>query len=480
MITIAHTNDLHGHDGMLPRLAALIRRERQRSPDMLLLDAGDMGIDDSLGSLSIDILRTFGYDAITSGNHENEVRSGRAALARLGVPCLVANVGPNALGFDTPPYLMRRVDGLAVAILGLTTAPVYPIGHPLHRPNADEIPVTDPLAAAQAWVPYLRPQADLLVVLSHLGLRRDLVLARAVPGIDLIVGGHSHHRLASPLYIDDTAIVQAGMFGAYLGVVDIERAPNGFHFRSRLEPIWQDVEPDVEITRRIDSALALHLPDGLAVHGQTDGCWADPWQENAWANFVTDAFRTHSGADIAFTKASSVLPALDPGPLREWDLNCAVDLRDDMLIGLSTRGDAIRAICEHSVGELADDEGLQTGGEHRLPANPMLQCSGLRLKYDLRRPSGSRVLRIQTDSGDLDSARHYRVVTNAFLAKGYSGFHWFPETAPHSVAGSMRRALLESLLHTDRLPPIDGRFCLVGALGQDPTVVRQIAAKSML
>src|SRR5438093_3641067 len=123
-LTIAHTNDLHGHDGMLPRLAALIRRERQRNPDMFLLDAGDMGIDDSLGSLSIDLLCTFGYDAITSGNHENEIRSGRAALASLGVPCLVANVAPNALGFSTPPYLMRRVDGLTIAILGLTTAPV--------------------------------------------------------------------------------------------------------------------------------------------------------------------------------------------------------------------------------------------------------------------------------------------------------------------------------------------------------------------
>ena len=307
-VTIAHTNDLHGHDGMLPRLAALIRRERQRNPDLLLLDAGDMGIDDSLGSLSIDILRTFGYDAITSGNHENEIRSSRAALARLGVPCLVANVAPNALGFDTPRYLLRRVDDLTVAILGLTTAPVYPISHPLHRPNADEIPIADPLVVAQTWVPRLRPQADLLVVLSHLGLRRDLVLARAVPGIDLIVGGHSHHRLASPLQIDGTAIVQAGMFGAYLGVVEIERAPNGFHFRGRLEPVWQDVQPDAEIIRRIDSAIARYLPDGLTVRGQTDSCWADPWQENAWANFVTDAFRIHAGVDISFAKASACCP----------------------------------------------------------------------------------------------------------------------------------------------------------------------------
>jgi 2',3'-cyclic-nucleotide 2'-phosphodiesterase (5'-nucleotidase family) len=465
MITIAHTNDIHGHDGMLPRLTALVRRERQRNPDLLLLDAGDMGIDDSLGSLSIDILRTFGYDAITSGNHENEIGSGRAALARLGEPCLVANVAPNALGFHTPPYLLRRVDGLTIAVLGLTTAPVYPIGHPLHRPNADEVSVADPLAAAQTWVPRLRPQADLLVVLSHLGLRRDIALARAVPGIDLIVGGHSHHRLASPLHIDSTAIVQAGMFGAYLGVVDIERAPNGFHFRGRLEPVWQDVQPDAEITRRIDSAIARYFPEGLTVHGQTDGCLADPWQENAWADFVTDAFRTHTGADISFTKASSVLPVLAPGPLREWELHCALDLRDDNLIGLRMRGDAIRAVCEHSVSELAADEGLQMGGDHRLPANPMLQCSGLRLKYDLRRPPGGRVMRIQTDSGDLDAARYYRVVTTAFLAKGYSGFHWFPETVPNSVAGSMRRALLESLLHTDSLPPLDGRLCFVGAFG---------------
>src|SRR5262245_43726685 len=138
-LAIAHTNDLHGHIEVFARLSTLIRRARSRYPDLILLDAGDMALDSSLGSLSINLLRSFGYDAVTSGNHENELAPARSALAQCGSPCLVANVAANALGFETPPCLFRHIAGLRVAVLGLTTPPVYPTGHPLHRPKAEEV-----------------------------------------------------------------------------------------------------------------------------------------------------------------------------------------------------------------------------------------------------------------------------------------------------------------------------------------------------
>ena len=107
---------------------------------------------------------------------------------------------------------------------GLTTPPVYPAGHPLHRRNAQEVPVDDAVTTAQHWVPQLRAAADVVVVVSHLGLRRDVELAATVPGIDLIIGGHSHHRLPTLLPIGRTTIAQAGIGGAYLGVITVTSA----------------------------------------------------------------------------------------------------------------------------------------------------------------------------------------------------------------------------------------------------------------
>jgi 2',3'-cyclic-nucleotide 2'-phosphodiesterase (5'-nucleotidase family) len=125
-------------------------------------------------------------------------------------------------------YLIREIRGIRLAILGLTTPSPYPAGHALHRPQAEEVPVEDAVEAARQWVPQLCQHAELVVVLSHLGLRHDIRLALEVPGIHLIIGGHSHHRLPSALRIGTTHIAQAGGGGIYLGVIDVEARGGGF------------------------------------------------------------------------------------------------------------------------------------------------------------------------------------------------------------------------------------------------------------
>ncbi len=82
-----------------------------------------------------------------------------------------------------------------MALLGLTTPELTTATHPR---NAVGVSVEEPVSVARRLVPTLREQAELVVVLSHLGLADDRRLAAAVPGIDLIVGGHNHHVLAQP------------------------------------------------------------------------------------------------------------------------------------------------------------------------------------------------------------------------------------------------------------------------------------------
>ena len=246
---------------------------------------------------------------------------------------------------------MREVGGLRLALLGLTTPPVYPLGHPLHRPRAQEVPVSEALAAARQWVPELRTQADLVVVLSHLGLRRAIDLASAVSGIDLIIGGHSHHRLPALLRIGATHIAQAGVNGAYLGVVTIEQRADGLEFTGRLEPVWQAVAPDPVLAAVTSAYLKHELPEMLAPVGEVVSYWADPWRENRWANFITDSLRAAAGTDVAFCNAGGIFPALNAGPTTLWDLwRCLPAMRANESMGLEATitmtltGEEIRAV----------------------------------------------------------------------------------------------------------------------------------------
>ena len=466
MLTILHTNDLHGNLAVLPRLAALIARERARDPEALLLDAGDFALSGPSASLGVQLLSGLGYDAIAPGNAENDVPEQRAALARIGAPVLAANLAGDTADYPARPWIIRSVAGRRIAILGLTTPPayqattLYPTSHPFRRLPAESTPVGDPLSAAQHWVPRLRRQADLVVVLSHLGLWHDVQLAAQVPGIDLIVGGHSHHRLPQLIQIGATAIAQAGVAGAYLGVIAIAEQDGRLHYNGRLEPVWQAIDADGEVRRQIDTYLEQHMPEGLEIIGRTQGCWADPWRENRWANFVTDRLREYAGADLCLYKASMLIPALDPGSLTAWDLAQSFPSTGELgdLVRMQITGAAIYASFEHSVVGLPRDVDARIPGSLDLPCNTLLQASGMRVAFDLRWPEGQRVRALAIGGQPIELGRLYSVVTSGFLARGYSGFGWFREGAGQERIGTVRQVITEALREPQRLPAIDGRM----------------------
>jgi len=103
VIRILHTNDLHNCLGMIPRLAALITRERERDPDALLVDAGDAVLGGRASDLGVQLLSSLKYDAMTPGNGENDLAESRRNLSRTGAPIVAANIAPNVLDSPTPP-----------------------------------------------------------------------------------------------------------------------------------------------------------------------------------------------------------------------------------------------------------------------------------------------------------------------------------------------------------------------------------------
>ncbi len=219
MIRIYHTSDLHDRRGIVPRLRAL----RDDRPG-LLFDCGD-----SLRGSQTRYLRdepivaemdAAGYDAQAIGNREFHYLFGllRARAARMHHPLVCTNLVDTkgralpfapALQFEVP---QAGAPAARVHVLGLLVMQ-YPVGSPWERIFGWRF--LDPW---DAIAPYARavPDGEALVVLSHLGLSLDHELARRVPRIDLLLGGHSHDTLPEPRYAGEVPIVHAGPYGRFV------------------------------------------------------------------------------------------------------------------------------------------------------------------------------------------------------------------------------------------------------------------------
>jgi 2',3'-cyclic-nucleotide 2'-phosphodiesterase (5'-nucleotidase family) len=214
-----HTSDLHDHRGFVPRLRAL----RDERPGRLF-DCGD-----SLrGSQTVYHRRepimaeidAAGYDAQAIGNREFHYLFPllRARAKQMRHPLVCSNL------LDTKerdlPFLRSmtlREGGVTIHVLGLLIMQ-YPVGSPYERIFGWRF--LDPWDAIEPFAQRV-PDGDLLLVLSHVGLRLDRELAQRVPRIDLILGGHSHDTLFQPEIVNGVPIVHAGPYGQFVSRTEL-------------------------------------------------------------------------------------------------------------------------------------------------------------------------------------------------------------------------------------------------------------------
>lgn len=248
-IHILHTNDFH--NALTDEGAARLRNaltdlngERDGGSSVLLLDAGDairagnVGVN-PWGEPILERMSDVGYHAMTLGNREFHVLAGvlETKINRARFPVLCANIRPRREETPVPLEPWRRfvVDGVRVVVFGLT---VPMVTERMRLAPVSAFVFDDPVETAARLLPELRPDADLVVALTHIGLREDERLARAQGGIDLIIGGHSHVSLPAPRLVNNTHIVQAGWHGHRYGHVTITLGTNTPpHIEGALHPL---------------------------------------------------------------------------------------------------------------------------------------------------------------------------------------------------------------------------------------------------
>lgn len=255
-LIILHTNDTHsrldpfpddgrkwGGLGGVARRAALIDQIRNQHKNVLLLDSGDIVqgtpyFNFFKGEPELMAMNEMGYDFATLGNHDfdNGINGLRRMIDWAKFPFLVANydLSGEGLASQIQPYKVVERQGVKIGIFGLGiefAGLVLPQAH-------GKVIYQDPLPAAKEIVKHLKQNlaCDYVICLSHLGLKydsakvSDLVLAKQTPGLDLILGGHTHSFLDKPEIIihpdkSQTVVNQVGWAGVWLGQIEVTFSP---------------------------------------------------------------------------------------------------------------------------------------------------------------------------------------------------------------------------------------------------------------
>lgn len=434
-VVVLHTNDVHGQTlprerkgetfGGLARLAAKVnelRDEAQAAGDVLfVVDGGDWfqgtpeGVVDG-GKAFVEALAAIGYDAMCVGNHEFDfgVPNLRAILDEAQVPAVCANLIDRKTGERVPwvaPWRIVERGGLKVAFVGACTTHTPEMTHP----DAREIEFQAAGDALERALAELAGKADLVVPLTHLGVKEDAALAARFPSLPLIVGGHSHTRLHEGQRVGTTLIAQAGTKAEVLGRVDlwIDRdTKRVVESKAMLVELRDEAKPGsvnesvVELARELVAKSEERMK---VVVGELTGPLVrskDPLKSSAAGNFVADALREHAVCDVGMMNRGGIRIDLDAGPITRRNLFEFLPFENNVTV-LTMSGAELWSFVARAV------EGQAHSG---------IEVSGLRIVVEVDAAKQRKVVALEVGGAPLDRAKSYRVAMNSFMADGGDAF----------------------------------------------------------
>jgi len=463
-LTILHTNDHHGRFwpnadgeyGMAARKTVIdrIRAEVQAAGgQLLLLDGGDVntGVPESdLQDAEPDFqgMNRIGYDAMAVGNHEFDKPPAVLAKQRawLQFPMLAANIYRDGSRMFAPYQVFER-GGYKIAVMGLTTDDTQKMVLP---DNIRGIEIRQPIPEAARLVPELRARADMVIAATHMGhytdgnrgvnAPGDVEMARAVKGLDLIVGGHSQNPVCmlaenrrNDAYVPGTPcapdrqngswIVQAHEWGKYVGRADFELANGEVRLLSyQLIPI--NLKVRAADGKKVLATAAIAEDGGLRSFlepfqskgqarlsvpvGQSDGVLDGDRdrvrkQPTNLGTLVARAMMERTGADLALINSGGVRDSLPAGAISYRDVLKVQPFGNTVAV-IQMKGDELQRFLETAA--------RMTPGSGAFP-----QTAGVQLQIEANQLKQARI-----GGQAIDPLRSYRLAVTNFTATGGDGY----------------------------------------------------------
>jgi 5'-nucleotidase / UDP-sugar diphosphatase len=447
-LTILYTNDIHAQFDPIqavwlkdkPRIGGfayittLIKQNRARAGNSVLLSAGDVMTGPPVSRLTkgeaiFDLLNLMGYDAMCLGNHEfdqgweNTVKR----INQADFPVLAANIFYKGtdIPFAMPCTILNR-GGIRIGIIGILgrTAAIETINKRLVKP----LEFRDQIAVLQEWVPKLRPHVDILILLAHEGkagmqsanaegdpqrkLTKDIQVAATVPGIDVLITGHAHRGVETPIVVPETGtlIVSTYGLGTRLGRLVLNLDMKTHHivdYKGVLIPVLSDkIQPDKEAQARITKwEQKVKAITGEVIGTADMDLLRDYYRESPLGDLAADAYRKAAETDISMTNAGGLRADIPAGPITVGQI-LAMYPFENPIVRMSVTGNEIIQMLEHGAS-------LEYG---------MAQISGLSCTIDLSRPVGHRVVSASVAGKTVRPDRTYTLATSDYLADGGDGY----------------------------------------------------------
>ena len=418
----------YGRVGGLDRVATVINSIRADRPDAILLDGGDtwhgsytclktQGQDmvNVMNALMPDAM-TFHWEFTLGSDRINEIVS-KLPFAALGQNIFDAEWDEPSEMFS--PYKMFERGGTKIAVIG-QAFPYMPIANPGWMYPEYSFGLRDENLATM--VDEVRAAgAECVVLLSHNGFDVDKKMASVVPGIDVILSGHTHDALPEPVIVGKTIIIASGSNGKFVSRVDLDiRDGRMMGYRTKLIPIFSDViEPDQNVSVLIDEQRAPFQRELSEVVGQTNSLLYRRGNLNGtWDNLICDALLSERDAEIALSPGVRWGPSLlpDQNITREDIFNMTAITYGEAYRSEMT-GDFLKVILEDVADNIFNpDPYYQQGGD-------MVRTGGIAYTIDVSKTHGNRIsdLILLSTGERIDPEKSYMVAGWASVNEGTEG-----------------------------------------------------------
>jgi len=467
-LTILYSNDLHAHlephivpwisktrkVGGFANIATLVKKEKATNSHTIFLDAGDFFTGPYISSMTkgaaiIDAMNYLGLDVTTVGNHEFDHgwHNTQKQFAKAKFPILNGNIFIKKTGklFWNHPYIIKVVNGIRLGIIGLHGK--FAFYDTTAKQMVKGIEARDEEIYLRRYIKQLKGRTDLIVVLIHEGIpgtqssvgranvarnhKKDIQLAKDVPGIDIMVTGHPHIGTPEALVSNGTLIVSTDAYGIELGKLNLvydTKTDKITSYKNHLDYLFDDeVKGDVQMLKVIKKWEAKL--SSIATQQVTTSAQAltrSYSEESLLGDMVADSMLSvFPDYDFAVTNSGGLRQDIAAGTVTVGDLISAFPF-PNTIVQLEMKGSDVRAMFEHGASL----------------SNGILQVSRqVEMVYDESKPVGNRVVSCKINGVPLDDNRTYKVLTSNFLAYGGDGFLMFK----HAVSSKNTRV---EMLHS--------------------------------
>ncbi len=456
-LTILHVNDSHstleaigprdanlkGTLGGVSRVATLVGMTKMTEPNVLFLHSGDISIGDVFFNKNIQvpelqILDAIGVDAMTLGNHEFDLGPSTLLYAfsqsfltpNDAFPILTANVDfsdPTIVALENyvDEYTIKEFGDLKVGIFGLTTPATNLLSNPSPAIVSEDI-----ITIAAAMVGTLRTveNCDVVILLSHLGVALDQIIASNIPGINVIVGGHDHYKYEEPITISNiggiTWIVQAR--SNYMNVGKMNLLIDGTNVQLvdyQLIPIDENIPQEPTVQGIVDYLITdLEITYQIPFFTQPMGYASSFFEEEATdllnlgthdtplGNLVADAFRSLTSTDIALQAGGSIALPIWEGTFTAGDLFRAngYGFNETNTLGFQ--------LATFDLTGMDILTGVTFGlSEIEMNDEFLIQVSGMEYTYDGTKPAEERLVSVKINGLPIDPTANYSVTANEMV-----------------------------------------------------------------